>query len=82
MLFASLYHFLRRQEFLRWWTWAWAAYLGYLATGIPILLIGPAWTLPKAFLILLSQVFGYMMFPFLLGGLWSLEKPGLSLIHI
>jgi two-component system, cell cycle sensor histidine kinase and response regulator CckA len=79
MLFASLYHFLRRQEFLRWWTWAWAAYLGYLATGIPILLIGPVWTLPKAILILLSQVFGYMMFPFLLGGLWSLEKRGQAL---
>jgi two-component system, cell cycle sensor histidine kinase and response regulator CckA len=76
LLFASLYRFLRRQEFLRWWTWAWAAYLGYLAIGIPILLIGPAWTLPKAALILLSQVFGYMMFPFLLGGLWSLENPG------
>jgi two-component system cell cycle sensor histidine kinase/response regulator CckA len=79
LLFGSLYRFLRRQEFLRWWTWAWAAYLSYLATGIPILLIGPTWTLPKTCLILLSQIFGYMMFPFLLAGLWSLENPDRSL---
>jgi len=79
ILFASLYRYLRRPEFLLWWTWAWAAYLGYLCTGIPILSLGSSWTLLKSALILLSQLLGYMMFPFLLSGLWSLESPGKSL---
>jgi two-component system cell cycle sensor histidine kinase/response regulator CckA len=75
ILFASLYRFLRRHIFLLWWTWSWAAYFAYLCAGIPILLLGPAWTAPKAVLILVAHVCGYMMFPFLLSGLWNLEDP-------
>ncbi len=74
ILFWSLFRFLRRQAFLKWWTWAWAAYFAHLCTVAVIPLLGPGWTGSKAALILLSQMIGFLMFPFLVSGVWSLDQ--------
>ncbi len=76
VLFASLYRLLHRPKFLLAWTWAWALYLAYICTAIPILLFGPAWTLPKAAIVLVSQILGFTMCAFLANGLSILESPG------
>jgi PAS domain S-box-containing protein len=70
ILLWALYTRLQRFEFFRWWAWAWTAFAIYLATATLSLRLGPVWTAPKAGLIGLLLVSGYVQ-PVLLvfGGL-------------
>jgi two-component system, NarL family, sensor kinase len=78
VLLWCLYARLRKQEFFRWWAWAWTASAAYLATASAILRLGPAWTSTKAVFVLAAQLCGFLQVPLLTFGAWSLfslDKP-------
>lgn len=72
-----LYARLRKQEFFRWWAWAWTASGAYLATGALILELGPAWTLIKSAAVLFASLSAFLQIPALAFGAWSLSSSGM-----
>jgi PAS domain S-box-containing protein len=75
VLLWCLYTRLRKQEFFRWWAWAWTASAAYMATGSLIFRLGPAWTPTKSVVILVAQLCNYLEIPLLVFGAWSLASP-------
>jgi two-component system, NarL family, sensor kinase len=73
----SLYARLRKQDFFRWWAWAWTASAAYLALGVLIFRLGPAWTPLKSAAVLLALLAGFLQVALLLFGAWSLRFPGM-----
>lgn len=66
---------LRKQEFFRWWAWAWTASVGYLAIGALTLQL-PSFLAPiKPLAVLLSVLCGFMQVPLLVFGARSLRRP-------
>ncbi|HEY6308365.1 MAG TPA: PAS domain S-box protein [Candidatus Angelobacter sp.] len=76
VLLWCLYARLRKQEFFRWWAWAWTASAGCVASGALILRLGPAWSLSKSIAVLLEVLCGFLQVPLLLFGAWSLVSAG------
>ncbi|HTP68909.1 MAG TPA: PAS domain S-box protein [Dongiaceae bacterium] len=70
VLLWSLYYWIQRFRFFRWWAWAWTAFVIFLASATISLRIGPAWTPAKVALIATLLLAGFAQ-PFLLvcGGL-------------
>jgi len=66
----SLYYWIQRFKFFRWWAWAWTAFAVFLASATISLRIGPAWTWAKFVFIAALLLSGFAQ-PFLLvcGGL-------------
>ncbi|HEY6305382.1 MAG TPA: PAS domain S-box protein [Candidatus Angelobacter sp.] len=73
----SLYARLRKQEFFRWWAWAWTASAAFLALGVLIFRLGPAWTSLKNAAVSLAMLSGFLQAALLLFGAWSLRFPGM-----
>ncbi len=76
VLLWSLYAQLRKQDFFRWWAWAWTSFAGYLAIGALALQLAPAWTLLKGSLVLASLVCGFLQIPLLAFGACALRGKG------
>lgn len=76
VLLWSLYAQLRKQDFFRWWAWAWTSFAGYLAIGALSLQLAPAWTLLKGSLVLALLVCGFLQVPLLAFGACALRWQG------
>lgn len=77
VLLWCLYARLRKQEFFRWWAWAWTASAAYLAIGALVLQLGPAWTRIKGAVVLFVLLSGFIQVPLLVLGALSLGSPGM-----
>jgi PAS domain S-box-containing protein len=75
VLLWCLYARLRKQEFFRWWAWAWTASAAYMASGSAILRLGPAWTPGKRLAVLVLELCGFLQVPLLAFGASSLASP-------
>jgi two-component system, NarL family, sensor kinase len=75
VLLWCLYARLRKQEFFRWWAWAWTASAAYMATSSVMLRLGRAWTTDKMLAVLVLEVCGFVQVPLLVFGAWSLATP-------
>ncbi|MBZ5597039.1 MAG: PAS domain S-box protein [Acidobacteriia bacterium] len=75
VLLWSLYARLRKQDFFRWWAWAWTAFGGYLCFGALALYLAPAWTILRGSLILTALVCGFLQIPLLAFGASTLRGP-------
>ncbi len=75
VLLWCVYVRLRRQEFFRWWAWAWTASAAYLALGVLIFQLGRAWTPIKGTTVLFAMLFGFLQVALLMFGAWSLRFP-------
>ncbi|HEX7285641.1 MAG TPA: PAS domain S-box protein [Candidatus Angelobacter sp.] len=69
---------LRKQEFFRWWAWAWTASGAYLALGVLALQLTSAWTPLKPLVGALSLCCGFLQVPLLVFGARTLRHPGTS----
>jgi PAS domain S-box-containing protein len=76
VLLWCVYVRLRRQEFFRWWAWAWTASAAYLVLGVLIFQLGRAWTPIKGAAVLFAMLFGFLQVALLMFGAWSLRFPG------
>jgi signal transduction histidine kinase len=77
VLLWCVYARLRKQEFFRWWAWAWTASAAFLVLSVLPFGLGPAWTPLKNAAISLTMLFGFLEAAFLLFGAWSLRFPGM-----
>ena len=75
VLLWSLYARLRKQDFFRWWAWAWTAFGGYLCFGALALHLAPAWTLLRGSLVLATTACGFLQVPLLAFGASTLREP-------
>jgi two-component system NarL family sensor kinase len=78
VLLWCLYSRLRKQELFRWWAWAWTASAAYLALGVLIFQLGPAWTPIKGATVLLAMLAGFLQVALLMFGAWSLRRRGMA----
>lgn len=70
----SLYVRLRRQEFFRYWAWAWTAFSAFLAIGAVILQLPPQWSPLRTAALLLMLTSGFLQVPLLVFGAWSFRR--------
>jgi two-component system NarL family sensor kinase len=77
VLLWCVYARLRKQEFFRWWAWAWTASAAFLVLSVLPFALGPAWAPLKSAAISLTMLFGFLEAAFLLFGAWSLRFPGM-----
>jgi PAS domain S-box-containing protein len=75
VLLWCLYARLRKQEFFRWWAWAWTASAAYMATSSLIFKLGPGWSSDKGVVVLAAQLCGFLQVPLLVFGARSLGAP-------
>ncbi|HKC71283.1 MAG TPA: ATP-binding protein [Terriglobales bacterium] len=71
LLWALSLH-LRREQFFRWWAWAWTSFGIFLALRVLVLKLAP-WTPLSASLWLTVLILGFMQAPLLMLGAWSLQ---------
>ncbi|HYA62360.1 MAG TPA: hypothetical protein VED66_04110, partial [Candidatus Sulfotelmatobacter sp.] len=76
VLLWSLYAQLRRQDFFRFWAWAWTSFAAYLGIGALVLQLAPTWSFLKGGLILASLACGFLQIPLLAFGACALRGPG------
>jgi len=74
VLLWSLYVRLRRQEFFRYWAWAWTAFTAFLAIGSVILQLPPQWSPLRTAALLLMLTSGFLQVPLLMFGAWSFRR--------
>ncbi len=72
----SLYARLRKQEFFRWWVWAWTSFAAFLTVGAAALHLSPEWLLLRRTLVLLATLLGFLQVPLLVFAACSLRSPG------
>lgn len=85
MLLWALYFRLRRQQFFRWWAWAWTSFALFLILRTVLLTLPPFWTLTRASLWLIVLILGYLQVPLLVLGAWSVPQgraPGRRLVGL
>src|SRR5690348_11289427 len=71
LLWALSLH-LRREQFFRWWAWAWTSFGVFLALRVLVLKL-PPWTPLSASLWLIVLILGFVQAPLLMLGAWSLQ---------
>ena len=76
VLIWALHVQLRRQEFNRWWAFAWLMSALFLSVGRLAMAFPAAWTVTKGVVVLLATLFGFVVAPALVFGAVSLESPG------
>jgi len=74
LLWALCLH-LPRQQFFRWWAWAWTSCGIFLVLRIQLLQLSP-WTLLSASLSLIVLLAGFLQVPLLMLGAWSWQRAG------
>jgi PAS domain S-box-containing protein len=74
VLLWSLYIRLRRQEFFRWWAWAWTAFAGFLGLASVVLQLPPQPPPLRSSALLLMLICGFLQVPLLIFGAWSLPR--------
>src|SRR5215510_4139744 len=79
VLFWTLYARLYRQEFFRWWGWAWTSFGAYLAITAVVLQLAPKWTLLKSSLILFSVLARFLQVSLLFFAAWTMRSKELPL---
>lgn len=73
VLLWSFHARLRKQEFFRWWAWAWTLFAVHLAAGAVSLRLGPQWTVFKGGLLFSALLTGMIEIPLIFFGAWSLR---------
>jgi PAS domain S-box-containing protein len=71
LLWALSLH-LRREQFFRWWAWAWTCFGIFLVVRVLVLKLQP-WTPLSASLGLIVLILGFVQAPLLMLGAWSLQ---------
>jgi PAS domain S-box-containing protein len=75
VLLWSLYRHLRRQEFNRWWAWAWTSSAAFLALGRVSVSFESESTLLRGGLVLTATLVGFLAVPLLAFGVLSFRTP-------
>ena len=75
ILLWSLYRQLQRQEFNRWWAWAWTSAAIFLTVGRIAVSLESASTLLRSGVVLTSTLFGFLTVPLLAFGVLSFRSP-------
>ena len=73
VLLWSLYRHLRRQEFNRWWAWAWTSSAVFLALGLFALSLETGSTLFRGGIVLIATLVGFLAVPLLAFGVLSFD---------
>ncbi|HKT70149.1 MAG TPA: hypothetical protein VJP83_11960, partial [Terriglobales bacterium] len=71
LLWALSLH-LRREQFFRWWAWAWTCFGIFLALRVVVLKL-PGWTPLSVGMWLVVLILGFVQPPLLMLGAWSLQ---------
>jgi PAS domain-containing protein len=75
VLLWSIYRHLRRQEFNRWWAWAWTSSAAFLALGRFSVSFESESTLLRSGLVLTATLLGFLALPLLAFGVLSFRSP-------
>jgi PAS domain S-box-containing protein len=75
MVLWSLYARLRRQEFTRWWAWAWTSSAVCLALGRTVLTLDTESILLRGGVMLAAMLSGFLAVPLLAFGAFSFRSP-------